>query len=530
MVTLSGIEKMKKAELIEACEELGIDPPKTVADMRYALKRAYDDEASAPAAAKKSGNGDGKLEVVKGGDVASPKGSAPRILCHFVAKGLRWSKRGTMGRITNAFGKEPVVQHDALLHKHKMGMVQYVAVSGKNEVASMVCLAKPPPGNPPPFDEAAFSSCLEDIASRALKTSSSVHIDIDPRTPKLEYNEVLDTIKEELVEKGLTVLVYPRGSSTAPTSTISGGKTKRDSTSSSEEKPKKKAKTAPVEDDEGAEESDAEAPAPSKSSKKPAAAEPKEPPDGGNKDERRKYIAQLIKNKTVEDFPLEGAEVKLVPVDKDSEEFWDLEERFNGNLQGRNEDYVGKRIKDGKKPIRFILAGAERVENLVLECRFELKKLKLAQSGGTKETRERVSFHGTHPKNCKSICRTSLLRFKHKLNPCKTQSDDGWFGKNTMGVYVSRYADYTLKYANRLCPLKPEDTAKTILFRTLPGKSKHVQKIQAGMEPTAGYDSHSSPDFLEWYLFDEDQLCPEYVLQVRAEEDTRTKADDGLVA
>ena len=31
---------------------------------------------------------------------------------------------------------------------------------------------------------------------------------------------------------------------------------------------------------------------------------------------------------------------------------------------------------------------------------------------------------------------------------------------------------------------------------------------------------------LQWYLFNEDQLLPEYVLHVQAREDTRTAADD----
>ena len=30
----------------------------------------------------------------------------------------------------------------------------------------------------------------------------------------------------------------------------------------------------------------------------------------------------------------------------------------------------------------------------------------------------------------------------------------------------------------------------------------------------------------QWYLFNEDQLLPEYILHVEAREDTRTAADD----
>jgi hypothetical protein len=231
---------------------------------------------------------------------------------------------------------------------------------------------------------------------------------------------------------------------------------------------------------------------------------------------------------TLASVPLESATFStLERLDPDSEAFWDLEERFNANVLGRNEDYVASRIKKGAKPIRFILIGAERVVNPVLQTRFELKKREIVEAREAKDARERVSFHGTHPKNIQSILRYGLLRFQHALNPCKTQVDDGYFGTNKKGIYVSRYADYTLKYANRVCPVDPGDKVKTIMFRTMPGKSKHIASLVGAIDPTTGFDSHSSPEFLEWYLFDEAQCCPSYVVEVKAVEDTRTAADDG---
>eukprot|EP00993_Chasmostoma_nieuportense_P000564 NODE_151_length_2912_cov_34.591023_g109_i1.p1 GENE.NODE_151_length_2912_cov_34.591023_g109_i1~~NODE_151_length_2912_cov_34.591023_g109_i1.p1 ORF type:complete len:434 (-),score=114.83 NODE_151_length_2912_cov_34.591023_g109_i1:49-1350(-) len=225
--------------------------------------------------------------------------------------------------------------------------------------------------------------------------------------------------------------------------------------------------------------------------------------------------------------PLESATFTLTPVEKDSEEFWELEEQFNAHLQGRNEDYVSKRLEKKQKPISFVMKGAEKIHNSVLEKRFAIRKAKMAAVCTNKqELRERVCFHGSHPKNLPSICKTSLLRFKHPLNPCKAQVDDGYFGTNKKGVYVSRYADYTFKYANRIVALEPGETCKIIMFRTLPGRSKHIPKLVGAIDPTEGYDSHSSPSFLEWYLFNEDQLCPDYVITVLAKEDTRTASDD----
>eukprot|EP00992_Anisonema_acinus_P008836 TRINITY_DN5014_c0_g1_i3.p1 TRINITY_DN5014_c0_g1~~TRINITY_DN5014_c0_g1_i3.p1 ORF type:complete len:470 (-),score=121.49 TRINITY_DN5014_c0_g1_i3:96-1505(-) len=222
---------------------------------------------------------------------------------------------------------------------------------------------------------------------------------------------------------------------------------------------------------------------------------------------------------------LRSATVSFSKIPKDTEEFWDMEEKFAASLQGRNEDYVQNRIKAKKKPLTFILVGCEKVKNDVLARRFERRK-KVMQKEGSELARERVSFHGSADKNLPSICRTSLLRFKHPLNPCKEQVDDGYFGTNLKGVYVSRYSDYTFKYAKGLEALDEGQTAKTIMFRTLPGKSKHIPKLSMSIPPTPGFHSHSSPSYLEWYLFNEDQLLPEYVLEVKAVLDTRTASDD----
>src|SRR5690348_520812 len=84
--------------------------------------------------------------------------------------------------------------------------------------------------------------------------------------------------------------------------------------------------------------------------------------------------------------------------------------------------------------------------------------------------------------------------------------------------------DSTLKYSNQLEALEPKDSVKIIMFRVLPGKSRHIEKRTPGLKPSdsPGYDSHSSSNHQEWYLFDEAQCCPAYVLTVRAFEDRRS--------
>jgi hypothetical protein len=224
---------------------------------------------------------------------------------------------------------------------------------------------------------------------------------------------------------------------------------------------------------------------------------------------------------------LRNATYTEVEVPLNTQEFWDLEEKVNAWNQGRNEDYVSSRLKKKKKPLTFVLKRAWKITNPVLEEAFaEKRKWLLSQGLPETQCRTRVAFHGTREANIPSILRTGLLRFKHPLNPCKTQADDGYFGSNQRGVYVSRYYDYTLKYANNLNPLDEGQCAKTIMFKCLPGSVAHIAKLSMGIDPTPGFHSHSSPNNLEWYLFDERQLCPDYVIEMKAQIDTRTAADD----
>lgn len=221
-----------------------------------------------------------------------------------------------------------------------------------------------------------------------------------------------------------------------------------------------------------------------------------------------------------------ATEAVLRSIDRDTQQFWDLEAVLAANIHGRNEDYNAKRLKEGKKPISFVLVAAEVVDNPSLSVAFELRRKQISEARGGKEARERHAFHGTHPSRLTSLCDRGLLPFGHKANPAEKPVDSGYFGCSKKGVYVSRYADYTLKYANRLIPLRPGERCRIVLFRCLPGLSKHIEKLCGPIAPTPGFDSHSSPQYLEWYLFNADQCCPCHVLTIEAHEDTRTAADD----
>jgi len=482
---LAGIDKMKKPELLQLCDKYKVDPG-SVADMKYKLKRLLEEAASpTPKVAKTAASttfvapsADGcaaaRKEVV--GDFCLPKGpSGPRFLVHvaLLAPDPKWKRDGAMAQISRVCGMEPQIQYEALWHTQSAGGVQFTECGGEKIVCTLFALSLE--GDTPVFQLDDFVDGMKVVARRAKKDGGTVHIHRpDPLPAAMDWGAVQGKVDTLVVAQGVDTWVYSSPSAAPAAASDSGANTT------------------------------AAAPAPT--------------PSSGS-------VASRVEGKKFTDFPLDRATVKLRKIDKDTQEFWDLEERFYANVQGRNEDYVAARIKEGKKPVKFVLIGAERVENDILECRFELKRRELEKTTKEKQ-RCRVSFHATHPKNIMSICKTSLLPFKHPLNPCKTQVDDGYFGTNKKGIYVSRYADYTLKYANHVVPLEPKDVVKTIMFKTMPGKSKHFSKMPGAINPSPGFNSHSSPTYLEWYLFDDSQACPEYVCQVRAEEDTRTKSDD----
>jgi hypothetical protein len=70
------------------------------------------------------------------------------------------------------------------------------------------------------------------------------------------------------------------------------------------------------------------------------------------------------------------------------------------------------------------------------------------------DLRVEKGFHGSHANNLRPIATNGLLRVGHPQNPSQ-RIDPGYFGSTDKGIYVSRYVDYCLKYANGLEPLLP---------------------------------------------------------------------------
>eukprot|EP00727_Mastigamoeba_balamuthi_P000036 m51a1_g10029 hypothetical protein (1030) ;mRNA; f:111384-114796 len=219
-------------------------------------------------------------------------------------------------------------------------------------------------------------------------------------------------------------------------------------------------------------------------------------------------------------------------------ELAEFERSFRQYYQMHHEDYTATRIRQGKLPLVFVVTAAWEVRNPVLEAWYEARRRymgdELRRTG--EELEERVAFHGTMERNVGPICDLGLLRVGHPLNPSHS-TDTGFFGDPRRGVYASRFVEYTLQYSNcRVasdghefpCPVSEGDSVKIVMFKALPGLSLHMKSVAVAVPPTAGYDSHSSPQWAEWFFFDETQLCPTHVVEVLAITNRRTEANEGL--
>eukprot|EP00727_Mastigamoeba_balamuthi_P012687 m51a1_g8040 hypothetical protein (776) ;mRNA; r:61760-65362 len=215
-----------------------------------------------------------------------------------------------------------------------------------------------------------------------------------------------------------------------------------------------------------------------------------------------------------------------------------FERSFRQYYQMHHEDYTPTRIRQGKLPLVFVVAAAWEVRNPVLEAWYEARRRFMAEElrRTEEELEERVAFHGTLERNVGPICDHGLLRVGHPLNPSHS-TDTGFFGDPRRGVYASRFVEYTLQYSNcRVasdghefpCPVSEGDSVKIVMFKALPGLSLHMKSVAVAVPPTAGYDSHSSPQWAEWFFFDETQLCPTHVVEVLAITNRRTEANEGL--
>ena len=72
--------------------------------------------------------------------------------------------------------------------------------------------------------------------------------------------------------------------------------------------------------------------------------------------------------------------------------------------------------------------------------------------------------------------------------------------------------DYCAKYANGI---QVGESVWIVGFRCVFGGCFHVPSVSVGRAPEPGFLSHSSPNFMERFLFNENQLVPVFIFKIR---------------
>eukprot|EP00727_Mastigamoeba_balamuthi_P011417 m51a1_g6899 putative protein serine threonine (2757) ;mRNA; r:30336-39570 len=252
------------------------------------------------------------------------------------------------------------------------------------------------------------------------------------------------------------------------------------------------------------------------------------------------YLRQAQPDEPVHvDLSLKLGAVPVATLEKMvGEELDDFRQSFRQHYQMHHEDYTGKRIQRGLKPLTFVVNNCWKVSNPVLESWFDQRVafMRDVLKREPAEFKVRTGFHGTRPENVDKICNAGLLRVGHPWNPTQS-TDPGFFGDPHHGVYASRFVEYTLQYSNAklqgpgqyvTVPCVEGDVVRVVMLKVVPGRTMHMERLVGSVGPSEGYDSHSSPEWAEWYFFDETQTCPTHVVEVQAIVNNRTMADDGL--
>eukprot|EP01006_Ploeotia_vitrea_P000773 TRINITY_DN103632_c0_g1_i1.p1 TRINITY_DN103632_c0_g1~~TRINITY_DN103632_c0_g1_i1.p1 ORF type:complete len:556 (-),score=34.77 TRINITY_DN103632_c0_g1_i1:276-1910(-) len=154
-----------------------------------------------------------------GVEITSPIGTGiigeAKMIVHVVAAGGKWSHKGVMGSLSTVFGDDAQIAYK----KGSLGDAQIIPVSnrysgGKLWVCNLFAQQLSSQGGPPPFVWDAFLAGLKQLRTFALKQEDlSLHIArIPPGVPNLNWDDVHAALSENLVDHGLTVIVYTRES------------------------------------------------------------------------------------------------------------------------------------------------------------------------------------------------------------------------------------------------------------------------------------------------------------------------------
>lgn len=163
------------------------------------------------------------------------------------------------------------------------------------------------------------------------------------------------------------------------------------------------------------------------------------------------------------------------------------------------------------------------------------------------DIKERFVFHGCAPDVVDKICANTLRPSLCDMCKSGKQCHDPGLSQCTLSVdrmfrlfrrphqrRVSKHADYTFFYV-RYNPAEVGDVGSTIVFKCVTGKRKHFREMVCclvsakvslavqikGVPPTPGFHCHESPNHLEFFIFNPEQVVPVFVVHWKAIAATR---------
>jgi len=157
------------------------------------------------------------------GDISKLSGSGPKLIVHSVDDSGRWSKKGSMGLITDAYGKDAMMMYRNT-KTIEMGSIQTSPIVQMNDsteqlyVCNMVSQQFIKQGEAPAIDYKQLEVCLHRIRLFLLKEEKkirngtlSVHLSrFHHAIPNLNWTKCEKLITSCLSDKGIPVIVYTK--------------------------------------------------------------------------------------------------------------------------------------------------------------------------------------------------------------------------------------------------------------------------------------------------------------------------------
>jgi len=179
----------------------------------------------------------------------------------------------------------------------------------------------------------------------------------------------------------------------------------------------------------------------------------------------------------------------------------------------------------------FEITNIVKVNNPRIEIYESTRKSLKEQGLSQKELEDRWVFHTNSDLEISQKIASTNLR-PSNCQTCKAGNkcaDPGFFGDHTKGVYVSKHADYTFYYQKgHKAEVEENDIGAVIMMKMFTGKIKHLDKLAVKEPPTLGYHCHETTNFMEYYVWDTNQIMPYYIISWKAISNTRMIKEEGV--